>query len=190
MHNTTRERTKRTKVYSTINHVHEDVENGDSGDNINGVVNDVNESNGGNSGKIKLTDKERLLSNEKQNDESWTLSTDDLQKAYIFNLDHMPNSVSENYFSSSFTNMITKGILTFEQKFSYDEGETDSLASKMVLNLNQKPTDRGIIGQKCDFHIQKDGFEYLIGLHAGGLPEACKSKKWNDRVDLAVAMRD
>ncbi|CAJ0757294.1 17058_t:CDS:2, partial [Entrophospora sp. SA101] len=51
------------------------VENGDSGDNINGVVNDVNESNGGNSGKIKLTDKERLLSNEKQNDESWTLST-------------------------------------------------------------------------------------------------------------------
>ncbi|CAJ0859166.1 21059_t:CDS:2 [Entrophospora sp. SA101] len=115
---------------------------------------------------------------------------DDLQKAYIFNLDHMPNSVSENYFSSSFTNMITKGILTFEQKFSYDEGETDSLASKMVLNLNQKPTDRGIIGQKCDFHIQKDGFEYLMGLHAGGLPEACKSKKWNDRVDLAVAMRD
>ncbi|CAG8655839.1 17754_t:CDS:10, partial [Funneliformis caledonium] len=109
---------------------------------------------------------------------------------YIFNLDCMPNSVSEYYFSNSFTNMITKGILTFEQEFSYDEGETESLASKMVLNLNQKPTDRSIIGQKCDFRIQKDGFEYLIGLRAGGLPEACKSKKWNDKVDLAVAMRD
>ncbi|CAG8690571.1 20476_t:CDS:2 [Gigaspora margarita] len=27
---------------------------------------------------------------------------------------------------------------------------------------------------------QPDGFEVVIGLRSGGLPEACKSKKWND----------
>ncbi len=60
----------------------------------------------------------------------------------------------------------------------------------MVANLNKKPTDRGQIGQKCDFRVHKNGYECVIGLRSGGLPEAPKSKKWGDKVDLAVALRD
>lgn len=30
----------------------------------------------------------------------------------------------------------------------------------------------------------------VIGLRSGGLPEACKSKKLSDKIDLMVAMRD
>ncbi|CAJ0749344.1 1331_t:CDS:10 [Entrophospora sp. SA101] len=98
--------------------------------------------------------------------------------------------LSEGYFSSSFTNMLTKGILTYEHGLSYDEGETQSLASTLIKNLDQDPTSRSIIGQKCDCRVHKGGFEYVIGLRSGGLPEAAKSKKWGDKVDLAVAMRD
>ncbi|CAG8542157.1 13869_t:CDS:10, partial [Cetraspora pellucida] len=99
-------------------------------------------------------------------------------------------SMSEGHFSSAFTNMITKGIMTYEQYFTYDEGEIQSLASAFVANMPSEPTERSIIGQKCDFRVRKDGFEGLIGLRSGGIPEVHKSKKWMDKVDLSVAMRD
>ncbi|CAG8661111.1 10859_t:CDS:10 [Funneliformis caledonium] len=69
-------------------------------------------------------------------------------------------------------------------------GEIQSLASAMIANLNKKLVDRSLIGQRCDFRITCDGFEAVIGLRSGGLPEACSSKRWNDKVDLMVAMRD
>jgi len=56
--------------------------------------------------------------------------------------------------------------------------------------MKSRPTDRSLIGQKVDFRISKDQFELLIGLRSGGLPPAPKSKKWMDKVDLAVALRD
>ncbi|CAG8813491.1 14169_t:CDS:2, partial [Dentiscutata erythropus] len=36
----------------------------------------------------------------------------------------------------------------------------------------------------------KDQFEVLIGLRSGGLPTSPKGKKWMDKVDLSVALRD
>nr|CAG8628772.1 8728_t:CDS:2 [Entrophospora candida] len=41
-----------------------------------------------------------------------------------------------------------------------------------------------------DFRISKDQFEMLIGLRSSGLPLAPKSKKWMDKVDLAVVLQD
>src|SRR3954453_5023231 len=69
-------------------------------------------------------------------------------------------------------------------------GEIQSLASSVITNMKAKPTDRSLIGQKVDFRISKDQFEMLIGLRSGGLPSVAKSKKWLDKVDLAVALRD
>lgn len=69
-------------------------------------------------------------------------------------------------------------------------GEIQSIASAFITNSTKKPTDRSLIGQKCDFRVTCDGFEMVIGLRSGGLPEACKSKKLDDKIDLMVAMRD
>ena len=69
-------------------------------------------------------------------------------------------------------------------------GEIQSLASSVISNLKTKPTERSLIGQKVDFRISKDQFESLIGLRSGGLPTATKGKKWMDKVDLAVSLRD
>jgi len=69
-------------------------------------------------------------------------------------------------------------------------GEIQSLASSVISNMKTKPTDRSLIGQKVDFQISQDQFEMLIGLRSGGLPAATKSKKWIDKVDLSVALRD
>ncbi|CAG8658680.1 13961_t:CDS:2, partial [Dentiscutata erythropus] len=111
-------------------------------------------------------------------------------QTYSYNLDRIKNSMSEGSFSSNFTNMMTKGIITYDQKFNYDESEIQSLASAMIANLNKKPLVRSLIGQRCDFRITCDGYEAVIGLRSGGLSEACNSKKWGDKVDLMVAMRD
>ncbi|CAJ0764176.1 22701_t:CDS:2, partial [Entrophospora sp. SA101] len=73
---------------------------------------------------------------------------------------------------------------------STDPNSNISLASAMIANLNKKLVDRSLIGQRCDFRITCDGFEAVIGLRSGGLPKACSSKRWNDKVDLMVAMRD
>ncbi|RGB30327.1 hypothetical protein C1646_295463 [Rhizophagus diaphanus] len=98
--------------------------------------------------------------------------------------------MSEAAFGSNFTNMTTKGILTFDQTYHYEEGEIQGLASSVITNLKTKPTDRSLIGQKVDFRISKEQFEMLIGLRSGGLPPVAKGKKWMDKVDLAVSLRD
>ncbi|RIA85177.1 hypothetical protein C1645_782445 [Glomus cerebriforme] len=113
-----------------------------------------------------------------------------LVQTYAYNMERLQTSIPEAMFSNNFTNMLTKGILTYHRKFMYDEGEIQSLASGFITNTTKKPTDRSLIGQKCDFRVTRDGFEIVIGLRSGGLPEACKSKKWDDKVDLMVAMRD
>ncbi|CAG8607219.1 6781_t:CDS:10 [Funneliformis mosseae] len=110
-----------------------------------------------------------------------------LIQTYAYNLDRSKVFMSEGSFSNNFTNMMTKGIITYYQKFA---GEIQSLSSAMIANLNKKLVDRSLIGQRCDFRITCDGFEAVIGLRSGGLPEACSSKRWNDKVDLMVAMRD
>lgn len=69
-------------------------------------------------------------------------------------------------------------------------GEIQGLASSVIANTKAKPTDRSLIGQKIDFRISKDQFEMLIGLRSGGLPGAPKNKKWADKVDMGVALRD
>ncbi|CAG8692166.1 6739_t:CDS:10, partial [Ambispora leptoticha] len=98
--------------------------------------------------------------------------------------------MSEAAFGSNFTNLMTKGILTFDQIYHYEEGEIQSLGSAMISNLKANPTNRSLIGQKLDFRISKDRFEGLIGLRSGGLPPSPKSKKWSDKVDLSVTLRD
>ncbi|CAB4408684.1 unnamed protein product [Rhizophagus irregularis] len=113
-----------------------------------------------------------------------------LIQTYAYNLERLQTSIPEAMFSNNFTNMLTKGILTYHRKFIYDEGEIQSIASAFITNSTKKPTDRSLIGQKCDFRVTRDGFEMVIGLRSGGLPEACKSKKLDDKIDLMVAMRD
>lgn len=53
---------------------------------------------------------------------------------------------------------------------------------------------RARIGQKCDFRgtlkNSTDKLEAIIGLRSGGLPVAHRKKIFEDRADLAVAMRD
>ncbi|CAG8465387.1 22917_t:CDS:10 [Gigaspora rosea] len=115
-----------------------------------------------------------------------------LIQAYAYNLQRLQLPMSEVAFGSNFTNAITKGILTFDRTYHYEErrGEIQGLASSVITNMKSRPTDRSLIGQKVDFRISKDQFELLIGLRSGGLPSAPKSKKWMDKVDLAVALRD
>ncbi|CAB4492651.1 unnamed protein product [Rhizophagus irregularis] len=111
-------------------------------------------------------------------------------QTYAYNLQRLQLPMSEAAFGSNFTNMTTKGILTFDQTYHYEEGEIQGLASSVITNLKTKPTDRSLIGQKVDFRISKEQFEMLIGLRSGGLPPAAKGKKWMDKVDLAVSLRD
>ncbi|CAG8625686.1 8264_t:CDS:10 [Funneliformis mosseae] len=113
-----------------------------------------------------------------------------LIQTYAYNLERLQTSITEAMFSNNFTNILTKDILTYHRKFIYDEGEIQSIASAFITNSMKKPTDRSLIGQKCDFRVTSDGFEMVIGLRSGGLPEACKSKKLDDKIDLMVAMRD
>ncbi|CAG8684691.1 6115_t:CDS:2, partial [Acaulospora morrowiae] len=65
-------------------------------------------------------------------------------------------------FGSNFTNAITKGVLTFDRTYHYEEGEIQGLASSVITNMKSRPIDRSLIGQK----------------------------KWMDKVDLSVALRD
>ncbi|RHZ67049.1 hypothetical protein Glove_303g130 [Diversispora epigaea] len=115
-------------------------------------------------------------------------------ETYAYNLQRLQLPMSEVVFGSNFTNMVTKEILTFGQTYHYEEGEIQSLASSVISNLKTKPTERSLIGQRVDFRItckySKDQFETLIGLRSGGLPTATKGKKWMDKVDLAVSLRD
>ncbi|CAG8523122.1 12255_t:CDS:10 [Funneliformis caledonium] len=113
-----------------------------------------------------------------------------LIQTYTYNLQRLQLPMSEVAFGSNFTNAITKGILTFDRIYHYEEGEIQGLALSVITNMKSRPTDRSLIGQKVDFRVSKDQFEMLIGLRSGGLPASPKSKKWMDKVDLSVALRD
>ncbi|CAJ0829339.1 15715_t:CDS:2 [Entrophospora sp. SA101] len=63
--------------------------------------------------------------------------------------------MSEVAFGSNFTNTVTKGILTFDQTYHYEEGEIQGLASSVISNLKTKPTDRSLIGQKLTLELVK-----------------------------------
>ncbi|CAG8737616.1 15238_t:CDS:10, partial [Funneliformis caledonium] len=74
-----------------------------------------------------------------------------LIQTYAYNLEKLQTSISEAMFSNNFTNMLTKGILTYHRKFIYDE---------------QVP-----YRTKVQFRVTRDRFEMVIGLRSGGLPE-------------------
>ncbi|CAJ0915570.1 11573_t:CDS:2 [Entrophospora sp. SA101] len=119
------------------------------------------------------------------------MQLDDLfRHSNAYNLQRLHLPMSEASFGSNFTNTITRGILTFDQIYHYEEGEIQGLASSVITIMKTKPTDRSLIGQKMYFRISKDQFEMLIGLRPGGLPSAPKSKKWMVKVDLAVVLQD
>ncbi|CAG8580909.1 7313_t:CDS:2, partial [Paraglomus occultum] len=65
----------------------------------------------------------------------------------------------------------------------------DKRYSDLSAKAEEEPTDKSLIGQKCDFRVTLMGLKPLLD-RSGGLPEACKAKKWDDKVDLMVAMRD
>src|SRR6266540_3375306 len=73
-------------------------------------------------------------------------------------------------------------------------GEISCWASAHRRNEGRSVVLRARIGQKCDFRgtlkNSIDRLEGLIGLRSGGLPEPHRKKIVEDRVDLAVAMRD
>ncbi|CAG8572058.1 10323_t:CDS:10 [Ambispora leptoticha] len=64
---------------------------------------------------------------------------------------------------------LIKAIEKCTIEFVYDEGEIQSIASAFVIDSMKKPTDRSLIGQKCDFRITCDGFEMDIELRSGRL---------------------
>ncbi|CAG8560428.1 6057_t:CDS:2, partial [Acaulospora colombiana] len=115
-------------------------------------------------------------------DEKWCEMRSDFSKTVTFQgIDEQEEKLLYNLFDD-----VEKGILTYQQKLVYDEGEVQSLASALIANSSKKPTDRSLIGQKCEFRVAADGFEAIVGLRSGGLPEACKAKKWDDKVDLML----
>ncbi|CAG8709829.1 17813_t:CDS:2, partial [Racocetra fulgida] len=88
-----------------------------------------------------------------------------------------------------------------EEEISTEEVMTDP-ATDWILSTEKNvgevlsayraaiPLNKALIRQKVDFRISKYQFEMLIGLRSGGLPSAPKSRKWIDKVDLAVTLRD
>ncbi|CAG8745856.1 5397_t:CDS:2, partial [Funneliformis mosseae] len=71
-----------------------------------------------------------------------------LIQTYAYNLQRLRLPMSETAFGSGFTSMMTKGVLTFDNIYHYEEGEIQSLASSVISNMKTKPTDRSLIGQK------------------------------------------
>ncbi|RUP44679.1 hypothetical protein BC936DRAFT_149144 [Jimgerdemannia flammicorona] len=73
-------------------------------------------------------------------------------------------------------------------------GEICCWASAVRRNDDRSVVLRARVGQKCDFRgtlkHSIDNLEAIIGLRSGGLPAAHRRKVSEDRVDLAVAMRD
>ncbi|CAG8541337.1 14747_t:CDS:2 [Acaulospora morrowiae] len=52
---------------------------------------------------------------------------------------HQHLRLSEALFGSNFTNIITKGILTLDQTYHYEEVEIQGFASSMITNLKKSP---------------------------------------------------
>ncbi|CAG8641521.1 10133_t:CDS:2, partial [Paraglomus occultum] len=113
--------------------------------------------------------------------------------SYTENLRFVDLPVSEASFDNAFTNMLTKRFLDPEE-LKIDVGEIACWASAERRNVGRSILLRARIGQKCDLRalMKKsiNNFECLIGLRSGGLPEAHRKKIFEDRIDLAVTLRD
>jgi len=77
---------------------------------------------------------------------------------------------------------------------SFSSGEICCWASAARRNEGRSVVLRARVGQKCDFRgslkHSNDKLEAIVGLRSGGLPEAHRKKVFEDRVDLAITMRD
>ncbi|RUS30314.1 hypothetical protein BC938DRAFT_479567, partial [Jimgerdemannia flammicorona] len=131
-----------------------------------------------------------------------TLSADDQRDindvklavmTYAENLGDVDLPVSESSFDNSFPNMLTRRFLD-RTELKMDVGEICCWASAARRNDGRSVVLRARVGQKCDFRgtlkHSIDNLEAIIGLRSGGLPAAHRRKVSEDRVDLAVAMRD
>ncbi|RUP48720.1 hypothetical protein BC936DRAFT_144108 [Jimgerdemannia flammicorona] len=89
--------------------------------------------------------------------------------------------------------MLTKRFLD-SQELKIDVGEIACWASAERCNVGRSILLRARIGQKCDIlgTMKKsiNNFEPLIGLRSGGQPETNRRKIFEDRIDLAVTLRD
>jgi len=112
---------------------------------------------------------------------------------YAENLSDVYLPVSESSFDNSFPNMLTRRFLD-RTELKMDVGEICCWASAARRNDGRSVVLRARVGQKCDFRgtlkHSIDNLEAIIGLRSGGLPAAHRRKVSEDRVDLAVAMRD
>ncbi|RUS14955.1 hypothetical protein BC937DRAFT_93102 [Endogone sp. FLAS-F59071] len=109
------------------------------------------------------------------------------------NLGDVDLPISESSFDNSFPNMLTRRFLD-RTELKMDVGEICCWASAARRNDGRSMVLRARVGQKCDFRgtlkNNIDNLEAIIGLRSGGLPPAHRKKVSEDRVDLAVAMRD
>ncbi|CAG8612045.1 18201_t:CDS:2, partial [Acaulospora morrowiae] len=100
---------------------------------------------------------------------------------YIENLKGLGSLISERDFDNNFPTMLTKRFLE-NQDLQMDANEGLSIYH------------RARAGQKCDFRgtlkNSHTSLEAIIGLRSGGLPVAHRKKILEDRIDLAVVMRD
>ncbi|CAG8440577.1 4944_t:CDS:10 [Acaulospora colombiana] len=112
---------------------------------------------------------------------------------YAENLKNLEVPISEADFDNSFPNMLAKRFLD-KRDLKMDVGEIACWASARRRNEGRSIILRARIGQKCDFRGTLkscvNNIEAIIGLRSGGLPVAHRKKIHEDRVDLAVAMRD
>ncbi|CAI2181732.1 18928_t:CDS:2, partial [Funneliformis geosporum] len=112
---------------------------------------------------------------------------------YAENLKGLELPVSESDFDNAFPNMLTKRFLD-KQDLKMDVGEIACWASSRRRNEGRSIILRARIGQKCDFRgtlkNSVNSLEAIIGLRSGGLPVVHRKKVIEDRIDLAVAMRD
>lgn len=112
---------------------------------------------------------------------------------YAENLGEIDLPVSEAAFDNAFPNILAKRFLDKEE-LRMEVGEIVCWASAHRRNEGRSVVLRARVGQKCDFRgTLKNSFdrlEAIIGLRSGGLPDAHRKKVHEDRVDLAVAMRD
>ncbi|KAG9307747.1 hypothetical protein G9A89_023312 [Geosiphon pyriformis] len=112
---------------------------------------------------------------------------------YAENLAEVDLPVSEAAFDNAFPNMLRKRFLN-KSELKMDVGEIACWASAQRRNEGRSVVLRARVGQKCDFRgtlkNSANNLEAAIGLRSGGLPEAHRKKIFQDRIDLAVTMRD
>lgn len=67
-------------------------------------------------------------------------------------------------------------------------GECDCTPASTSMPNEEKT--RHHLGQKIVFRINKERFEMLVGFISGDLLPVIKTRKWSDKIDLAVSLRD